>query len=209
MSSENSKGGDPEVTMWTWKVGVDGMRTATKHEDLTDEEREQVRDGLRRERLPFSSSVHQTPSAWKDWIEHHSPHEIALLVVEKDALLVALGNAHRYLEERLQHARRERETLERDLQLVEKKLTAATFNNVQLEKAADEWQGFYAELEKKYKLECAKKNPCGEQANEPVPAQSSAQPSNPPEVADALPKPRVESKKTRVGAKIRKAWNKE
>lgn len=204
MSSENSKSGDPEVTMWTWKVDVKGEVTK-KHEDLTDEEREQVREGLRRERRPFSSSVLVSPASVQDWVEHHSSHEIALALSSADTTRVAFENAHRYLEERLHQIIHERDVLERDLKLVEKKLTAATFNNVQLEKAAGEWQVFYAELEKKYKLECAKKNPCGEQANEPVPSQPSAQPSTPPEAPPAPSKP-IRSK---TASKIRKTLDKE
>ncbi len=199
MSSKN-----PNVTMWTWKVNAKG--DVKKIEDLTDEEREQVHEILRRERLPYSSSLSRSPAGLLDLVERLTSQEIAMELSAHETVQSAFANAHRYLEERLMHARREREVLERDLALAEKKLTAATLDNVQLQKALDEWKTLYAELNTHHEQHHASKNPCGEQANAPTGAPANAQPSNPPAVADALPKPTI-PKPRKSGGKARKAYS--
>lgn len=147
--SENPKSEQPESMMWIWKVNTNGEVTkgeVAKNQDLTDEERVQVREGLRRERRPFSSSMLASPALDKDWVEQHSSHEVALTLSARDTTKVMYENAHRYLEERLMHALRERDVLEHNLRLAEKKAVYATTYAEQLENHVKAWQKRYNDL---------------------------------------------------------------
>ncbi len=120
--------------------------TSKSEKDLTDEQREQVREGLRRERKMFSSAL--PVASLTDWMAKHSPSDAVNQIAMMEESLAIATNAHRWLEDRLHHAVRERNNFERDLVEAEKKLTAATLDNVRLEKERAEYRQLYLDLKK-------------------------------------------------------------